>query len=542
VLIAASREAGLLPAGVDPILIPEPVAAATHFATLSGGGLAQGRALAVYDLGAGTFDVAVVRREGNGYDVLAEAGLPDLGGIDFDHAIVDHIGRTHAVGVDAVEWRRILQPEDSATRRLQRALMTDVRDAKEALSRYPHTDIALPPPFTDLHLTRTEFEQLVRPSLSRSIDLLRQTIGSAALSASDLAGIYLVGGSSRVPLVARLIQEGLGVTPTTLDQPETSVATGALYLPVGGSDRAATGPLASQSGLHPARLSGPPSGWSPQGPTQQGQTQRGPGGPPSGPVRATPAGRFDPAGSQPVGGGQGGQNGQGGQGTGAGPTDGDTRRKRALLAGGVLVVVAALVVTLVLVLGDGGGNKAGGGSSTSTSASTSTTASTTTSTGTSASTSAGSSPDPSGTQSNAQLDKAFSDTTLRDYVRPTYSGIKNCAAGGGGISVVTLPGLTLVACNYKNGTGVVFARTTKDQLATFYGLFQEAASQAQMQRTNEVKFPHGMLTLYSSNGDADGNGDLVWENPSIEVVALADGMGKLNVTQLEDWWRPIFGK
>ncbi|MGI8869068.1 MAG: Hsp70 family protein, partial [Mycobacteriales bacterium] len=248
VLIAAAKESGLVKPGTEPILIPEPVAAATHFATLSGGGLATEAPLAFYDLGAGTFDVAVVRRAGERYDVLAEAGLPDLGGLDFDHAILDHIGISHALGVRPDEWDKLLHPTDSVSRRLARALMTDVRDAKEALSRYPHTDIALPPPFTDLHLTRIEFEQLIRPALGRSIDLMRTTIDGAGFTASKLAGVYLVGGSSRVPLVARLIQEGLGVTPTTLDQPETSVATGALYLQTGRAERAARGPLSPPTG------------------------------------------------------------------------------------------------------------------------------------------------------------------------------------------------------------------------------------------------------------------------------------------------------
>src|SRR5262249_26536695 len=160
-LVAAAAEAGL---GRDPVLIPEPVAAATHFATLSlpagpggagpsgggvggarvAGGLGEGSALAVYDLGGGTFDVAVVSRRGTGYqgagvpqgysgagvpqgypgagvpqdyEVLAEAGLPDLGGLDFDQAITEHIGATHAAGLDPPAWQRLLQPAGAASRR-----------------------------------------------------------------------------------------------------------------------------------------------------------------------------------------------------------------------------------------------------------------------------------------------------------------------------------------------------------------------------------------------------------------------------------------
>ncbi|MGI8695206.1 MAG: Hsp70 family protein, partial [Mycobacteriales bacterium] len=232
-LISAARASGLLAPRQSPILIPEPVAAATHFATLSGGGLVEGAALAVYDLGGGTFDAAVVGRRDGGYDVLAEAGLADLGGLDFDCAILDHIGRTHVPPQAQALWARLLRPEDAAVRRQARVLMTDVRDAKEALSRYPHTDIALPEPLADIHLTRAEFEDLIRGRVGRSVDLLRDTVGRGGGDPRALAGIYLVGGSSRIPLVAQVISRELGTTPTTLDQPETSVVTGALYLPLG---------------------------------------------------------------------------------------------------------------------------------------------------------------------------------------------------------------------------------------------------------------------------------------------------------------------
>jgi actin-like ATPase involved in cell morphogenesis len=299
-LVAASREAGL---ARDPALIPEPVAAATHFATLSGHGLADGSALAVYDLGGGTFDVAVVQRRGAGYEVLAEAGLPDLGGLDFDHAIADHIGRTHAADVDPAAWQRLLAPTDSASRRAARAMATDIRDGKEALSRYPHVDIALPPPFADVHLTRTEFEDLIRPNLQRSVALMDRMIRGAGLTAARLAGVYLVGGSSRIPLVARLIQEGLGVTPTTLDQPETSVVTGALYLPVGTAAPAAAGPVVT--GPQSAGVPAPPHSF---GPPSGGVPAVGSYGPNSGavPAAVTGAAGLMPSGPMAAGMGAGG--------------------------------------------------------------------------------------------------------------------------------------------------------------------------------------------------------------------------------------------
>src|SRR5439155_6258840 len=227
VLLTAARQAGM---GSNLVLVPEPVAAAAHFASFPGQTLAPGQALAVYDLGAGTFDVAIVGATQKGFTVLAEAGLPDLGGLDVDQALLEHVGRQVAHR-DPAAWQRLLRPESMADRRAQRALREDVKAAKEALSRHPQTEVAMPEPFSDVRVTRAELEALIRPSLLRSVELLAGTIRSTGTTPDRLAGIYLVGGSSRIPLVATLIAEQLRVVPTSLDQPETAVAQGAHHVP-----------------------------------------------------------------------------------------------------------------------------------------------------------------------------------------------------------------------------------------------------------------------------------------------------------------------
>ncbi|GLW91538.1 Hsp70 family protein [Actinokineospora globicatena] len=222
VLLSAARLAGM---GPNIVLVPEPVAAAAHFTSL-GHPLPQGQALAVYDLGAGTFDVAVVAATQQGFAVLAENGLPDLGGVDVDQALLDHLGRQGSHR-DPAGWQRLLRPESTADRRARRALQEDVKAAKETLSRHPQTEVPMPAPFNDVLLTRTELEALIRPSLLRSVEVLAATTRSTGTTPDRLAGIYLVGGSSRIPLVATLIAEQLRVVPTSLDQPETAVALGA---------------------------------------------------------------------------------------------------------------------------------------------------------------------------------------------------------------------------------------------------------------------------------------------------------------------------
>jgi actin-like ATPase involved in cell morphogenesis len=272
-LVEAARIAGL----GSPRLIPEPVGAASYFTAVHGAQVPVGRSLAIYDLGGGTFDATVVRRTQTGFDVLAEEGLQDVGGLDFDHAIVEHLGITYRAS-HGNTWERLVNPADANDRRSRRMLYEDVRGAKEMLSRTTNADIHIPALEVDAHLTREEFENLVRPYLDRTIQCLQRAIAAARAQPQDLTGIFLVGGSSRIPLAAHMIHTALGVAPTTLEQPETVVVEGALCIGA-------------------ARPSGPPV----SGPPRQvhGQPGRPPQGPPQGPPRG-PAGPMVPQ-NRPMG-------------------------------------------------------------------------------------------------------------------------------------------------------------------------------------------------------------------------------------------------
>jgi len=224
-LSEAARMAGL-PA---PQLIVEPVAAASYFTAVLRSAVPVGRCLAIYDLGGGTFDATVVRRTAGGFQVLAEEGLPDVGGLDFDHAIVEHLGKVYGDS-HPDQWRALATPGDANERRQRRLLYDDVKAAKEMLSRTTSADIHLPSLEVDGHLTREEFESLVRPQLERTVVCLARCIKDAGISSNDLAGIFLVGGSSRIPMAAHLIHTELGLPPTILEQPETVVVEGALCI------------------------------------------------------------------------------------------------------------------------------------------------------------------------------------------------------------------------------------------------------------------------------------------------------------------------
>ncbi|WP_432833111.1 Hsp70 family protein [Dactylosporangium sp. CA-092794] len=222
-LLDAAARAGL-PAVA---LVAEPVAAAMYFTTVLGHHVPDGHAIVVYDFGGGTFDISVVRRSGTDWEVVAAQGLDDVGGVDLDATIVDWVGR-QVTGGDAELWKRLEAPQSTPDRRHRRALWEDARAVKELLSRATAGGIAVPLFDVDLHLTRTEFEILARPWLDRTVTLTTATMFTSGVSADRLAGVFLVGGASRVPLVATLLHRALGVAPVVLEQPELVVALGSL--------------------------------------------------------------------------------------------------------------------------------------------------------------------------------------------------------------------------------------------------------------------------------------------------------------------------
>ncbi|MDG4822481.1 Hsp70 family protein [Asanoa sp. WMMD1127] len=215
------------------VLVPEPVAAARYFAEVLRRPVPVGSALAVFDFGGGTLDIAVVRNDGPdpsgrvSFSVVSAGGVAELGGLDLDAALVDHLGHGLA-GIDPAAWERLRNPANTAQWRDRRRFWDDVRGAKEMLSRAAVAPVAVPGVEKAVHLTRDELEQLATPLLRRGVIETAGVITAAALRPDQLAGLFLVGGSSRVPLVARMLHADLGLAPTVLEQPELPVAEGAL--------------------------------------------------------------------------------------------------------------------------------------------------------------------------------------------------------------------------------------------------------------------------------------------------------------------------
>ncbi|WP_203931315.1 Hsp70 family protein [Virgisporangium ochraceum] len=259
-LTGAAARAGM---AVDR-LVPEPVGAARYFAGSGRVDLPVGGHVLTFDLGAGTSDVALLRRGDAGFDVVRSAGLDDLGGLDVDAALVAFLRSRYGQ-----LWH------DEVGRR---ALWDDVRGAKEMLSRTAATFVTVPATGEEVPLGRGQFDELARPALEPAVTLMRRLVEQAGVATGQIRGLFLVGGASRTPLVGTLLHDALGIAPTITDQPELVVAEGALQpepdraVPSGAA--LATGPL--------------PPGPLPPGPLPPGPLSSGRGsGPPS--VGAPPA-------------------------------------------------------------------------------------------------------------------------------------------------------------------------------------------------------------------------------------------------------------
>jgi len=215
-------------AGWPPVhVVAEPIAAARYFTETLRRPVPPGSTLAIFDFGGGTLDVALVRNDGATFTVTGTAGAEDLGGLDIDAAIVTHLGQILAAQHPQV-WTQITQPTDELARRNRRMFWDDVRAAKEMLSRSTTAPIPVPGVSASLHLTRDELEHLATPLLRRATGELTRALHQANLTPDRLHGIFLVGGTSRVPLLSRILHTETGIAPTVLEQPELPVAEGAV--------------------------------------------------------------------------------------------------------------------------------------------------------------------------------------------------------------------------------------------------------------------------------------------------------------------------
>jgi molecular chaperone DnaK len=218
----ATREAGEL-AGLEVVrILNEPTAASLTYDP----GQRDLRRLLVYDLGGGTFDVSIVQAQEGVVEVLASHGDTQLGGDDFDELLLnlvcDRFQQEHDVDLRAslASRSRVLRAVEAA--KCQLSSHPFARLQEEFIAEKDGQALHL-----DMELTRDEYETLIQPLLDRTMDCVRRALDDADLTAAAIDKVVLVGGSTRTPLVSRLLEERLGQPAHQEVNPDLCVAMGA---------------------------------------------------------------------------------------------------------------------------------------------------------------------------------------------------------------------------------------------------------------------------------------------------------------------------
>ena len=211
----ATRDAGRI-AGLEVLrIINEPTAASLAY------GLDKKNhgVIAVYDFGGGTFDISILRVEDGVFQVLSTNGDTHLGGDDIDLLIVERILADLASPTPqhALPEGFSAQHTPESIQEIRQAVI----QAKWDLSELDDTDLL------GVRLTRAAFEAMIRPVIDRTLAPCRQALADASLQASEVDEVVLVGGSTRIPLVRRLVGELFGRTPHSELNPDEVVAVGA---------------------------------------------------------------------------------------------------------------------------------------------------------------------------------------------------------------------------------------------------------------------------------------------------------------------------
>ena len=238
----ATRDAGRL-AGLEVLrIVNEPTAASLAY----GLDKRDRGTIAVYDLGGGTFDISILKVEDGVFQVLATNGDTRLGGDDIDQLLVERVieeiaesaTRNPAYEGQASPVGRIPRSGSEAGSagglgsEMVQAIRKAVIQAKWDLSETEETEIRIDPTpaFPSGYrrgLTRTDFEEMVRPLLERTLGPCRQALSDAGLEPKDIDEAVLVGGSTRIPLVRRLVQDLFEREPHSDLNPDEVVALGA---------------------------------------------------------------------------------------------------------------------------------------------------------------------------------------------------------------------------------------------------------------------------------------------------------------------------
>ena len=218
----ATKDAGEI-AGLDVVrILNEPTAAALAY------GLQQqeDQFLAVYDLGGGTFDVSIIEINCGVVEVRASRGDTELGGDDFDAALVNYIAEDFRQkhGIDLRENPRSL----ARLTRAAEVAKIEMSDAPFAVIKEEFiTTTQGKPLHLEIEIERSRFEDLFSDMLKSTIECVHQALEDACVSADEIDKVLLVGGSTRIPQVSRMVEDVIHAQPHLEIDPDLCVAMGA---------------------------------------------------------------------------------------------------------------------------------------------------------------------------------------------------------------------------------------------------------------------------------------------------------------------------
>lgn len=225
----ATKRAGKLAGFKYVVLLQEPIAAAMAY----GFGSDKNQSWIVYDLGGGTFDVALVSSNAGILKVVEHGGDNFLGGKDIDNKLVDDVIRPAILSSFNITDFTASNPKYSSTFAKLKAI---AETAKIELSSYNKTTIEIDEVGSDddgreiylsLDYTRQEFDDLIRPIVDKTIDITKDVIKRSKISKSAISKIVFVGGPTQIPYIRKRAGDDLGIQIDTSVDPLTTVARGA---------------------------------------------------------------------------------------------------------------------------------------------------------------------------------------------------------------------------------------------------------------------------------------------------------------------------
>lgn len=227
----ATKQAGELAGFKEIVLLQEPIAASLAYANSKSQNLEETKWL-VYDLGGGTFDVALLSIEDGEMKVLDHEGDNFLGGSDFDRLIIEKIVIPYLENnYDFSNLKDELQNSNGQYNKLYYKLLYLAEQVKIQLSTKTSADIEFEIDDEDIYftITRDEFEKIIKDTIIKTIDMIKKIFTSNLLQNIDIDFILMVGGSTYVPFVRKYIEDVLQIKVVNDIDPTTAVAVGAAY-------------------------------------------------------------------------------------------------------------------------------------------------------------------------------------------------------------------------------------------------------------------------------------------------------------------------